>query len=172
VTVEVGAWRVAADPGTGFVRHAAARLESKRVKRDVFQYGSRELPGKIFVPTVSVHASYDDKEGLSLLSLYHIRQVRVNLEVPGEAFVVGAPGGTNVVDLRKGRDRPQTRVAKQGVANVIHFMDRPAEVAEAAVEEHVVGRSLVWTAAGLTIAVAGLALMSVRRWRGGKGVSG
>jgi hypothetical protein len=152
-------WTITADERTAFVYHTES-VVANQVGWECYQYGPWKSPETILFPTLTVSIKYknDAAGSIDMLEIYHIREAIFNSELPAGAFVVGAPEGTNVVDLQHDRTKPSSQVMRQPVGDVLSVVDtggtQPVKPTK---------WRWGWWALGLVLALI-LLVLGYRRW--------
>jgi len=126
LTVEEGLVRCAhpsGRPSYVFDEESGLRLEY-RVDKDIFrQYEPAEYAGGIVFPTASAQATFDGAD-TRILRLFLVTDAEFNTALPDNAFDVGVPADTVVVDYRGASDRPKTRKMRAPVDDVVASIDQ------------------------------------------------
>lgn len=105
VVLRSNADEIVADEKTGFVFEFHRSIPKLAYAEDVYQFGPTEFgeaDNKVVLPTTRFDAEFR-KDQLTSFHLTAILAANVNIEVPGETFVVAGKKGATVVDRREGK---------------------------------------------------------------------
>jgi hypothetical protein len=163
ITLKQGLITLVADEQTGFVRQLALGNNKLPIVQEIRQYDPRTYPGRIILPSVTVSVRYTAGERIYLVSVYHVNEANLNVEIPPEMFVVGVPGKTNVVDFRQDRDNPTSQVTAGQVTDVLAFASEEMSPLPATETDSAWRRGLFW-ATGFVVG-AGLIFVALRLLR-------
>ncbi|TXI10149.1 MAG: TlpA family protein disulfide reductase [Rhizobium sp.] len=130
-----GSIRRIIDDSTGLERRVSFSMPSRKFARDSWQFFPIVLPTGIAIPKLSIAIDYQNGEP-DFRNVVCIASVEVLDKLPADAFVVGAPAGTNILDYRgMSRDGQFQRRAPSGVItadipDVVAYRNRFAPAAE------------------------------------------
>jgi peroxiredoxin len=118
------------DDSTGFERLVSISMPERKYARDTWQFFPILLPTKL-----SIAIEYQDNKP-RFRNVVTIASVELLDKIPADAFVVGAPAGTNIIDYRgMSRDRqfdrrPPSSVISADTPDVVAYRNRIAPAAE------------------------------------------
>jgi hypothetical protein len=112
---------------TGFVHSWLLRNAQNHITRERLQQGPVVYPGGIVFPSVAVDIWYNS-DFVSLMSVYAIEKMQLNIELPPATFTIGGRAGLKVIDYRQNLTRPTVRMTQQHVQDVIEFANTPSEL--------------------------------------------
>jgi hypothetical protein len=151
------------DESNGFVYHARGTA-GKGVTKETYQFGPRKYAGDVLLPSVKLEIQADETGKLQWLSGYQMLEAEINIALPEDTFVIGVPADTNVVDLRKDRNNPQSRVTDQAVANVVDYANAAILRAQPEGTGALSLRRIVWLTSGCVLGI-GLIVVALRLLR-------
>lgn len=110
-----GRYEIEADKNSGIPLRMSIKSEDRAT--EVYQYRLVNLPGKITIPTITVHARFT-ADRLNLLSIFVVESHKVNQIVDHDAFRVAVPKGATLVDGRSNPKQPKVNLLENAVHDI------------------------------------------------------
>lgn len=126
--------RIIAD-SSGFERLVWISIPERHFARETWQFFPILLPTGVAIPRLSISLEYQNGKP-RFRNVTTVESAEILDKVPPDAFVVGAPAGTNILDYRRmSRDRqferrPPSGVISADIPDVVAYRNRIAPMAE------------------------------------------
>jgi hypothetical protein len=164
ITLQKANATLVVDEANGFIYHLSRSL-GKGELQEVYQFGPRKYAGDVLLPSarLEMYAGRDGK--LQWLSGSQLLEAEINIALPENTFVLDVPADTNVVDFRKDSNRPNTRITREAVSDVVAFANAAlAQRGQADGTQTLSPRRILWLTTGCVLGL-GLLVLGIRLLR-------
>jgi len=120
-----GGSEIAADASTGFVRRYLTKDSDGNAYRESFQYGPLSYGGNILFPRLKLDIGYN-KGRLYSVSVVVVDEAHFNEGFSNADFKLKLPEGTNIVDRRRDKFRPDFHRVRDDVNDAAEYLKEHA----------------------------------------------